>query len=708
MAIADKRSIFARYRKIILAVVLFMVADSLVIGINFYSTFKANESAVSINLSGRQRMLSQRMTKALLILQRAVNTNDETGIERQLKELDLSVGLFDTTLKGFRDGDMVTGGDGSRVYLTQVDTDASRKFVEDAYIIWNQYLGHLRPFLGNNRAFTTAQLETVVNYAQANNLEVLRLMNDLTTDLEAVANERARTLRIILIIGIIVAFANFAYTVVVSIRDLMASDQKIAVARRETEEILSTVHEGLFLLDRNYELGTQFSSSLPRLLHREIKPGMDFLKILEDMVPEKVFKTAADYIELLLGDRVKEILVTSLNPLVNVPVRTSENSSTDTAPDLYLTFFFNRVLVEGQISHLLVTVQDVTERVMLEQDLEDAKKQSEIEVESLIRLVSSDFSSLQHFVNNTSGSLAQINEGLSQTQDSERDRMHMINTILRLVHTIKGEAAALGIDMMETYAHDCEKELVAMRESEEGITGDHMVRITVLLEGFYSRHISLAEIVTRFSGVLLARTAAGTSGVQAEEQAKQDNPVVDQITHLAQRIAKDQDKKIKISCQLEKLQALPENITQELQSVSIQLVRNAVVHGIEKPAERVMIHKPETGALSLWNTYLGNGLYDFVVRDDGRGIIPDQLREHLVKNGHISQGEADKLSDQEIASWIFRPGFFTVTGEANKDAGHGVGLDAVLAKIRAFNGRLTVKSRPNQFTEFHIQFYAAA
>ncbi|MDR1662258.1 MAG: type IV pili methyl-accepting chemotaxis transducer N-terminal domain-containing protein, partial [Azoarcus sp.] len=121
----NKQGIFARYRKIIFAVILFMLADSLVIGINFYNTYKADESAISINLSGRQRMLSQRMTKVLLLMQRSLDANDEPGVVRNLKELDLTVKLFDTTLKGFRDGDMVTGGDGNPAFLTQVETDIS-------------------------------------------------------------------------------------------------------------------------------------------------------------------------------------------------------------------------------------------------------------------------------------------------------------------------------------------------------------------------------------------------------------------------------------------------------------------------------------------------------------------------------------------------------------------------------------------------------
>jgi hypothetical protein len=147
----DKSSIFFKYRKIILAVILFMVADAIVIGINFYNTYKADESAVSINLSGRQRMMSQRMTKALLTMDRSLETGDEDGVKTSLKELTLTVRRFDRTLMGFRDGAMVTGGDDNPTYLTQVDTDKSRQFVADAYEIWTPYMKWLKPLLNGDR-----------------------------------------------------------------------------------------------------------------------------------------------------------------------------------------------------------------------------------------------------------------------------------------------------------------------------------------------------------------------------------------------------------------------------------------------------------------------------------------------------------------------------------------------------------------------------
>ncbi|MCL1861711.1 MAG: ATP-binding protein [Proteobacteria bacterium] len=745
----DKSSIFFKYRKIIFAVITFMIVDATVIGINFYNTYMADESAVSINLSGRQRMMSQRMTKALLTMDRALETGDEDGVKTSLKELTLTVRRFDRTLMGFRDGAMVTGGDDNPTYLTRVDTDEARQFVADAYVIWNPYMERLKPLLNSDResflderfkqkltdaptleevknkfkaeeAFTDtefakkleyikndpdafrAELKAAVDFAleknpthsePQNNRAVLKLMNALTTDLEHVANKQAKKLRIILVVGILVALANFGYTVVISIGDLMRGDRELALARKETVEILSTVREGLFLLDKDKKIGTQFSESLPDILRRDIIPGADFLPHLEAIAPRNIYEAAVDYIELLLGDRVKEALVTSLNPLTNVPVLAADiRGNTQTR---YLSFFFNRVVAEEKISHLLVTVQDVTDKVVLTQQVEQAKNQAKIEVETLLRLASSDFDSLKQFIDGVGESLAQINEKMSTPHDDSRERLHTLNYIMRIVHSVKGEAAALGIDVLEAYAHECEKEMVAMRE-EDSLSGDQMLRLAVLLEGFYQRHSSLAQIVSRLGNALGKAQTAG-------EWTAQKHPFADHITALAQRIAVDHGKQIEVSCQFERFFSLPKATTKELQDISIQLVRNALMHGIEAPNHRTMNNKPPTGALSLWCEYLGHGQYTFTVRDDGCGIVPERLREHFVKKNIMSPEEAATLSDHEIANHLFQPGIST-SETADQDSGHGIGLDVVLEKVKDMGGYMLVKSRPNQFTEFSIQF----
>ncbi|MDR0565103.1 MAG: type IV pili methyl-accepting chemotaxis transducer N-terminal domain-containing protein [Azoarcus sp.] len=719
----DKVSIFRKYRNILVAVILFVTADALVIGINFYNTYRSDESGVSINLSGRQRMLSQRTTKVLLTLNEALNNDDESIIKANVKELSLAVGLFDTTLEGFRDGKIVTGGDMKPVFLVKVNTEKSVDFVKNTYGIWDFYKRLLKglyvplpegyiPVAGGKKVGEVTDDEIMESvrfiksnperlyaaalYAQRNNLKILGFMNDLTTDLEFVNNERAAKLRIVLVAGIIFAVMNFGYTVVVSIRDLMKTDAELAKARGETVEILSTVREGLFLLDKEKKIGTQFSESLPVILRRDIQPGSNFLTHLEAIAPKNIYESAVDYIELLLGDRVKEALVASLNPLTNVPVIATDVLGS--AQTRYLSFFFNRVLQDDVISHLLVTVQDVTDKVVLSQQVEQAKNLAKTEIETLLRLASGDFASLQQFIAATGESLAQINEKLSVPHDDVRERLHTLNYIMRVVHGIKGEAAVLGIDVLESYAHECEKEMVTMRESGDSLSGDQMLRIAVLLEGFYQRHSSLAQVVSRLGDAL-----GKTQPQSAAETGASTHPFVGHVSSLAERIATDNGKQIEISCQFEKLFSLPSHVVQELQGISVQLVRNAVTHGIETPQERASRNKPQSGALCLWCEYLGNGQYDFTVRDDGRGIVPARLREHFVKNGTLSASEASTLNDNEIANRLFMPGVSTAQ-TANKDAGHGIGLDAVLEKVNKMGWHLLVKSRANRYTEFHIQF----
>ena len=708
----EERSIFSKYRKIVFAAFLFLIAYAVVIGINFYSTYEAEESAVAINLAGRQRMLSQRMTKALIMADRSLEKGRFVNTRANLRELTMAARLFDTTLKGFREGAMVTGGDGKPVFLPQVKTDESREIVAKTDEVWKYYLELLQPLLSKNDEFSTEELETLLEslkenpdpliaaaaFGQMNNLKLLDFMVALTNDMEHVANARADTLRLVLAAGILFAVLIFAYTVIVSVRDLIESDRLLEEARKETAEILDTVREGLFLLDKHKRIGTQFSSSLSDILRREIVPGADFLPHLEAIAPKNVYEAAVDYIDLLLGDRVKESLVASLNPLMNVPVLvTDPRGEVNTR---YLSFFFNRVVTaEKKVSHLLVTVQDVTDKAVLAQQVEQAKNQAKAEVETLLRLANSDFGSLQNFINHVGESLAQINEKLSTPHEEARERLQSLNYIMRVVHGIKGEAAVLGIDVLEGYAHECEKEMAAMRE-DETFGGDQLLRVAVLLEGFYQRHSSLAQIISRLGSAL---GKGQLSEDEDEAEASRRQPFVEQVTALAERIAADHGKQVKVSCRLESMFSLPRNVAKELQDISVQLVRNALTHGIETPDKRSARNKPLTGALSIRCESHGHGRYTFAVRDDGCGIVPERLRKSFVSKNIMSREEAAALSDKEVAALLFQPGVSTAE-IVDQDSGHGIGRDVVLDKVRTMGGHMLVRSSPDKFTEFSIQF----
>ena len=123
-----------KYRGIILAVTLFLLFNLAVLGLNFYTSSTLDGDAVSINLSGRQRMLSQRTAKVLLSIQ--VDAAQGRFDPKNTEELKKVSTLFDTTLNGFKTGGMVVGGDEKPVLLQKVSGNAAIKAVDDALLIW--------------------------------------------------------------------------------------------------------------------------------------------------------------------------------------------------------------------------------------------------------------------------------------------------------------------------------------------------------------------------------------------------------------------------------------------------------------------------------------------------------------------------------------------------------------------------------------------
>ena len=136
---------WSRYRDIIIAVTLFIVIDLGVLVLNFYTSFQISEDAVGVNLSGRQRMLSQRMTKAVLTLD--IEQRDGRDGAAALDELRKAVGLFDQSFKGFQTGATVPGGDGKPVFLKAAEGAAAIQALEEAAAIWGPYQMALAPVL---------------------------------------------------------------------------------------------------------------------------------------------------------------------------------------------------------------------------------------------------------------------------------------------------------------------------------------------------------------------------------------------------------------------------------------------------------------------------------------------------------------------------------------------------------------------------------
>ncbi len=120
------------------------------------------------------------------------------------------------------------------------------------------------------------------------------------------------------------------------------------------------------------------------------------------------------------------------------------------------------------------------------------------------------------------------------------------------------------------------------------------------------------------------------------------------------------------------------------------IVRNALDHGIEPPADRLAAGKPETGALRVIARQSGNQIV-IEIADDGRGINRAALLDKAVKNGLLNASEAAALTDEEKLHLIFHPGLSTAQA-VTAVSGRGVGMDVVRANIEQIGGVIGVES----------------
>ncbi|HXS49627.1 MAG TPA: chemotaxis protein CheA [Sphingomicrobium sp.] len=131
------------------------------------------------------------------------------------------------------------------------------------------------------------------------------------------------------------------------------------------------------------------------------------------------------------------------------------------------------------------------------------------------------------------------------------------------------------------------------------------------------------------------------------------------------------------------------------------IIRNAVDHGIEKPAERLKAGKREIGILSVSARQSGNQIL-IDIHDDGRGIDGKKLVAKALDVGLLEMDEASKLSPREQLALIFEAGLSTAK-EVTSISGRGVGMDVVRSNVERIGGIVEVDSKPGEGTRMTLR-----
>jgi two-component system chemotaxis sensor kinase CheA len=145
---------------------------------------------------------------------------------------------------------------------------------------------------------------------------------------------------------------------------------------------------------------------------------------------------------------------------------------------------------------------------------------------------------------------------------------------------------------------------------------------------------------------------------------------------------------------------LDARVLQLLRNALIHLVRNAVAHGVESPAERELSGKPQAGRVQVRVERRGDRAV-FSCVDDGRGVDLERVRQVILERGLVSPAEAAQLTSATAVALLLRGGI-TTTRNVSQLSGRGVGLEVAREAVAALNGSITGNSEPGKGVRIQV------
>ncbi|MFB6103009.1 MAG: chemotaxis protein CheA [Haloplanus sp.] len=171
--------------------------------------------------------------------------------------------------------------------------------------------------------------------------------------------------------------------------------------------------------------------------------------------------------------------------------------------------------------------------------------------------------------------------------------------------------------------------------------------------------------------------------------------VISKFPRLVRDLAREQEKEINFRMEGQDIE-LDRTILTEISDPLMHILRNAVDHGIEPPAERERVGKPREGTIELRASRERDHV-TITVEDDGRGLDVDELRRKAAEKGVRSEAELDSMEDSEVYDLVFHPGFSTAD-EVTDVSGRGVGMDVVHSTVKQLDGSVNVESEMGEGT----------
>jgi hypothetical protein len=527
--------------------------------------------------------------------------------------------------------------------------------------------------------------------------------------------------------------------------------ESFGVNSQLSEAILRHVPQGVFLLDARDRIVPPVSRSLAVLFRRQDFGNLAFDRLLKPIVTANTLGLARSYVKSL---RSAVSDSPTVNPLKDVEVRlVNPDGSFETA---FYSFEFHSLEAGTEPGAWMVRVVDTTARVQQARELEDLRAELKVNAELLRAMMRMGSARLGGALQRIDAAMLELDAVLKKpAREPDAFRIKLEET-LKQVDRVRRESLTLKITGLESAAQVFEGALHEL-SSREHLSGTDFLPLAVKLDDMSGQFALVRSLLAARDSPAAAQSSAAQSSAapaahpteivatvktptlpvpwaeatpadvppspapvapaasqpaarapraartpRAPREAAplaQPGSLEASLVALTDVIAKEHQKVVTLECI--GLHKVPAHYLTAVKNITVQLIRNAVAHGIESSEQRLQAGKSAQGHLRLEFEVCANGTFDLMFEDDGRGLDPDQVRHTAVEKGLINADAAAKLRDRQAIKLIFKSGFTTIPSATAED-GRGSGLAVVRRYVHQAGGRIALASLAGHETRFKI------
>lgn len=448
-------------------------------------------------------------------------------------------------------------------------------------------------------------------------------------------------------------------------KDILTEKNELAIMR-------DSLKIGLFFMDRNFIIQDQYSGYLGAMFADPDLGGKSFIDLLSSQISVNDTQALKDYLNMIFDEAREQYILDEINPLTEFEYTAPGSSK----PKIF-EFNFTAVRRANEEMLVLVSVYDITSKVELQRKLQEESVRRHEEMQAVFEFIQIDPEVLDEFIEDMEYEFKKINDAL---KDHELSPHEILIKIYQSVHSIKSNAFTLEQNTFGNKVHKTEDKIKKLSGQNE-VTFNDMLNLTKDLEKLTLQKENFKVTREKIRDHILK------NNTDTEKQAHQ--MFVNTLNQTVRKVSSDLGKEVRLVVSEFDYKAIKKDIRKVIKDVVMQLIRNSIVHGIDK-----------SGQIKL-SINVDDDKIDIRYADNGKGFDFKKIAEKAVNQNLIKREDVN--NKDKLIKAVFSPGFSTACNESIH-GGRGIGLNLVHDRVRENNGIIKVKTESGKGTMFNIIF----